>query len=133
MFWRRFKTYLIGFGLGLLIVYVIFGDRELNSWVPQKRILTAIDSSEVEISKRALCMMNCLKLEEEEWKNIQKNAKVDFSESNTRRKPCPIYRLHAPYQGKSYQLLWEVCEKREKVKLLNISEKGANCHCEEAL
>lgn len=129
MFWHRLKIYLIGVGLGLLIVYVVFGDRELNTWTPQKRILTAIDSSEVSFSDRAVCMMQCLNLQENEWKEIQKTAEVDFSESATRSKPCPIYRLNANYRGKDFLLIWEVCEKKGKVKMLNLIEKGRNCDC----
>lgn len=120
---------MIGFGLGLLIVYVIFGDRELNTWTPQKRVLTAIDSSEVSFSERAICLMQCLQLQENEWRAIQKTAEVDFSESATKRKPCPNYRLNAIYREKNYALIWEVCEKEGKVKLLTIVEAGKNCDC----
>tara|TARA_R110002072_G_scaffold180888_6_gene336948 strand:+ start:2001 stop:2369 length:369 start_codon:yes stop_codon:yes gene_type:complete len=120
---------MIGFGLGLLIVYVLFGDRELNTWTPQQRILTAIDSSEVSFSDRAICLIKCLQLQDNEWKEIQKTAKVDFSESATKRKPCPSYRLNATYREKSYVLIWEVCEKQERVKLLTIVEEGRSCDC----
>lgn len=128
-FWRRLRTYLIGVGLGLLIVYLIFGDRELNSWTPQKRVLTAIDSSEVTISERAICQLTCLKMNEADWKKVQQKASVNFSESSTKKKPCPVYKLESNYLDSDFVLMWKVCEKDEKVDLLSITKKGADCKC----
>jgi len=128
-FWRRLRTYLIGVGLGLLIVYFIFGDRELNSWTPQKRILTAIDSSDITISDRAMCQLACLEMNEADWKKVQQKASVNFSESSTKKKPCPVYQLESKYLENDFKLIWKVCEKDEKVDLLSITKKGTNCAC----
>jgi len=128
-FWRRLRTYLIGVGLGLLIVYLIFGDRELNSWTPQKRILTAIDSSDVTISERAICQLTCLKMNKADWEKVQHNASVNFSESSTKKKPCPVYKLESNYLDNDFVLMWKVCEKDEKVDLLSITKIGTDCAC----
>jgi len=128
-FWKRLRTYLIGVGLGLLIVYFIFGDRDLSSWTPQRRVLTTIDSSEVSISERAKCQLACLNMQEEDWKKVQHEAEVNFSESNTKKKPCPIYQLGSNFKESDFLLIWEVCEDQEKVKLMGISKKGVNCQC----
>lgn len=128
-FWRRFKLFSIGLGLGIVVVIVFFGSRDFNTWTPQSRILTTIDSSSVSISKRSLCQLNCLSLEAEEWKLIQATATVDLSESNTRREPCPVYYLRSTYKEERYILLWEVCENEEQVELLSISRSGKKCNC----
>ncbi len=128
-FWRRFKTYLVGVGLGLLITYIFFGDRDISFWTPQNRVLTAIDSSEVSISPKAICQLACLNLQDDKWKEVQALASVDFSESQTQEKPCPIYKLRAIYQDENYLLLWEVCEGDEKVKMLEVQKSNSICNC----
>ena len=128
-FWRRFRTYLIGVGLGLLIVYVIFGDRELNTWTPEKRIMTTIDSSAVSISPRAICQLKCLGLEDKKWVGIQQASDINFSESNPQKKPCPVYRLENKSNEGEYTMMWEVCENEERVELLSVSKKGVGCDC----
>lgn len=128
IFLRRLRTYLIGVGLGLVIVYVIFGDRELNTWTPEKRIMTAIDSSTVSVSSRAACQLQCLELENKAWVAIQQQAAVNFSESDTQKEPCPIYRLEYK-EEEEYTMIWEVCEADEKVEMLSINKKGVSCNC----
>ncbi len=128
-FWRRLRTYLVGVGLGLVIVYVMFGDRELNTWTPEKRIMTAIDSSSVTISTRAACQLKCLGLENRKWVELQQRASVNFSASNTQKTPCPIYHLEDKNETAEYLLIWEVCESEEEVEFLSITQKGKNCDC----
>ncbi|MBD99072.1 MAG: hypothetical protein CMO34_04440 [Verrucomicrobia bacterium] len=128
-FWRRLKLFSIGLGLGVIAVIIFFGNRDFNTWTPQARILTTIDSSAVEISARTICQLNCLNLEKEEWKSIQSTAKVNLTESNTRKKPCPVYQLNSNYKEEEYTLIWEVCEHDERVNLLSISRSDKKCNC----
>lgn len=128
-FWRRLRIYLVGVGLGLLIVYVFFGDRDLSGWTPQGRILTAIDSSNVTISPRAKCQLECNQMAMDEWRMVHTAASVDFSESSTQKKPCPVYRLNSKLENGDYQLIWEVCEQEERVELLSFVKHGVDCNC----
>lgn len=125
-FWKRFRLYLFGFGLGLLFVYGVFGDRDVTSWLPERKILTAIDSSQVSITKRALCQLNCNGFSENDIPSLMDAADIDFGESETQREPCPIYNI-TTQEGK-YFMKWEVCEADEKVKLL-LFEAGGKCAC----
>jgi len=128
-FWRRFRLYLLGVGLGLILVMIFFGSRDWTSWTPESRVLTAIDSSSVSISDRANCQLKCLNLDQAKLLEIQAQAKVDFSESNAKAKPCPVYRLDSRFEERDYQLIWEVCESAEKVQLLNLIKVGHTCAC----
>lgn len=127
-FWRRFRTYLVGVGLGLLLVYVFFGDRDFYSWTPEGRVLLAIDSSEVTISALAKCQLSCLQIDQDSLQRLMDNATVDFSESETSKKPCPIYKIkHIGNEG-VLNLEWEVCENKEKVKLMIVGS-AKDCDC----
>lgn len=128
-FWRRFRLYLLGVGLGLILVMIFFGSRDWTSWTPESRVLTAIDSSSVELSERAKCQLRCLNLEQADLTKIQANGKVDFSESNVEAKPCPVYRINSRFKERDYQLIWEVCESAEEVQLLNLIKLGHTCNC----
>lgn len=107
----------------------MFGDRELNTWTPEKRIMTTIDSSTVSISSRAACQLKCLGLEDKKWVEIQQGSDIVFSESNTQKKPCPIYRLENNSESAEFIMMWEVCENDEKVEMLSVSKKGKICDC----
>ena len=128
-FWRRLKIYLIGFGLGLIIVYIIFGKRDLDAWMPQQRVLSLIDSVEISLSKKASCQLNCLGMEPAMLDELREVADVDFSESHVRKKPCPIYHLNSKYEGKNYLMIWEVCEKDGRASLHSLQEEGRKCTC----
>ena len=128
-FWKRLRTYLVGVGLGLLIVYIIFGDRDLTAWTPQGRVLTTIDSSSQSYSDLALCQMQCLHISDSILFQIQDEANVDFSESDTRKKPCPEYKLYSAFESNNYVLRWKVCEDQEEVELLSIVSLERECPC----
>jgi hypothetical protein len=126
-FWRRFRLYLLGVGLGLLLVFIFFGQRDWTSWTPEGRVLLAIDSSAQSYSERAICQLKCLELDSADFSAIQEVASVDFSESSPRNKPCPIYRLRSEYKEEQYILIWKVCEKDEAVELISIMKPGKVC------
>ncbi len=128
-FWKRLRTYLVGVGLGLVMVYFFFGDRDLSFWTPQGRVLIAIDSSSQVISEKAVCQLACYGFSDTTLWDIQSMASVDFSESDTRKEPCPIYTLKSIWQDEVYTLIWEVCESAEEVELLSLERLKANCPC----
>ncbi len=126
-FWRRFRTYLVGVGLGLLLTYVFFGDRDFHSWTPEGRVLLAIDSSEVSFSDKAKCQLLCLDISKDSLLKIQDDAMVDFSESETHKDPCPVYTIKHVINNGMLKLEWEVCENEEKVELISISSTAHSC------
>ncbi|KAA3651886.1 MAG: hypothetical protein DWP98_02115 [Bacteroidetes bacterium] len=128
-FGRRLRTYLVGVGLGLLMVYIFFGDRDLTTWTPEGRVLIAIDSSTHIISDLAKCQMQCLVLSDSSIYKIQEVADVIFSESSTQKKPCPIYKIKSTWKEEKYSLTWEVCEFDEVVTLNSILKEGTECGC----
>lgn len=130
-FWKRLRMYFVGVGLGLIAVYFFFGDRDLDNWTPQSRVLNGIDSAEVTISKRALCQMNCLEISEVDVLSIKANAEVDFAESEPQQEPCPLYRLKSHWKERDYQLFYTLCESKQKAELISLIQIGKSCNCKE--
>lgn len=128
-FGRRLRTYIVGVGIGLLMVYVFFGDRDLTAWTPEGRVLRTIDSSEMILSDRAKCQLTCLNLTDSSIYKIQDNAEVKFSESSTRKEPCPVYKIESYWKEEQYKLIWEVCENEELVTLSSVLKEGKSCAC----
>ncbi len=77
---RRLRIYFIGFGLGLIMVYVLFlrhGDRDLDFWTPDQRVLEAIRMDSVfHISQPLICFTDCLELDSTEVAEFWTLAKV---------------------------------------------------------
>jgi hypothetical protein len=127
-FWKRFKFFAIGLTLGTLVVYVIFGSRDLTSWTPQGRVLITIKQAEFKATDKAECQIACLGLERDSIAKILiKGADVDFKKSETQKKPCPIYDITIAEAELHYKL--EMCERDSLVNLLSIDKKGLVCDC----
>lgn len=77
---RRLRIYFIGFGLGLIVVYMTFlrnKDRDLDFWTPSQRVLESIRSDERFQKSRELdCYAQCLSLDSATIKSLWKDAKV---------------------------------------------------------
>ncbi|NCP46581.1 MAG: hypothetical protein GW818_09240, partial [Flavobacteriales bacterium] len=59
-FINRLKFYLIGFGLGCVMVWAIFysGDDARSSWLPEGRVLEFIEDTELKIiNKHIACVL----------------------------------------------------------------------------
>ena len=127
-FWKRFKFFAIGLILGTLVVYVIFGSRDLTSWTPQGRVLITIKQAEFKATGKAECQIACLGLERDSIAKILiKGADVDFKKSETQKKPCPIYDITIAEAELHYKL--EMCERDSLVNLLSIDKVGLACDC----
>jgi len=127
-FWKRFKFFAIGLTLGTLVVYVIFGSRDLTSWTPQGRVLITIKQAEFKATQKAECQIACLGLERDSIAKILiKGADVDFKKSETQKKPCPIYDITIADAQLHYKL--EMCERDSLVNLLSIDKVGLACDC----
>ncbi len=129
-FLRRLKLFAIGLGLGLVLVLIFFGSRDWMGWTPQSRVLDGLDSAQVVFSPRVQCQLKCLGIKKEEINDIRKQAKVDFSESNARKQPCPVYHLIIEEESSRLnKLIYQLCEKEKQAELLSISRKGTTCGC----
>ena len=91
-FTQRLKYYLIGFGLGLFLVFLLFKDRTW-SWLPENRVLDFIVEHPILVDKNVYpSLVDTIDLGKEVF-NIVLNGSVDFSRSNTSG-DIKLYHLH---------------------------------------
>lgn len=81
LFLRRLKFYSIGIGLGIIIVLVFFGDREIScAYFPNQRVLKKITSNTVFFPAES-CLSDTTGL----LKSLATQGRVDFGKSKINR------------------------------------------------
>lgn len=90
-FVRRLKYYGLGFGIGLIAVFLIFGNRACN-WGPKQRIKTSILERVVVINELNDSIKNSLKLSDSEVMDLIEKMDIDFSESK-KDNPLKVYKF----------------------------------------
>lgn len=85
-FAKRLRYYIIGFGMGILVCFAIFGQRGCD-WTPSNRVLKQIATSQILITDSVRCILAENKIEEDEIFKVLNNGSVIFSESKTHQVP----------------------------------------------
>ena len=94
-FLNRLKFYLIGVGLGILVVLAIFKDRSLTSWTPKNQVLKEIAEGDVIIDDLVLCCINHYGIEsKKDIDSLFANANVDFKNSDVTDHERRKYKLY---------------------------------------
>ena len=87
----RIKYYLVGFGFGLVIMYMIFGNRGC-SWLPENRIKNMIAEKEILIGDSLQEVMNCAQVTNNDiYRLLNEDGDVDLSKSFTNVYPKKYY------------------------------------------
>lgn len=77
---RRLRIYFTGFGIGLVLVYVIFGrddNRDLDIWTPSQRVLEDIrNDTSFQSSNELACFVDCLGLDSNAVRSLWKDSEV---------------------------------------------------------
>lgn len=111
-FLRRLLWYGIGLGLGVLLVYAVFGDREMEcSYFPNDRVLTELHRKPTRGADSAV------------WSQVGSDStvlkafltlgEVDFASSKTRTRHkanVPAYWIDLEFRERTWRGLWEVRE-----------------------
>jgi hypothetical protein len=82
---RRIFLYLFGVGLGIIVSFLFFGDREVDfSYLPNARTVKHLRNQELRISEQAICQLECVGVSQLFFENIfnQADLEVDFNSSD---------------------------------------------------
>ena len=86
-FWKRLRVYLLGLGIGSLMVLFFFGDRGCGGWLPGNRVKTSIMETTFVTSDRINCKLYCNEFTAESIANLVVRGSVNFEKSKTKENP----------------------------------------------
>lgn len=102
---QRFKRYLLGFGLGIILVLFFFGNRgdSIKGWLPNERVMKRLRETQLQLPDSLKCRLKCANLDSTSVKNLFEDGNVRFRRSETKQEP-KIYRVDFEQHSSPVQL-----------------------------
>ncbi|MSP69622.1 MAG: DUF4258 domain-containing protein [Bacteroidetes bacterium] len=129
---RRIKLYLIGFGLGCVICFVLFRNRDLSAFLPGPRVLKFISlAKKIDADSTLLCKLKCAGISIEDIRNAAATGDVDFDKSNTHKEPHHEYDMNLIVKGQQLEFYFSANMVDSTAQLLKIypALDGSKCGC----
>ncbi len=130
-FLGRLKFYGFGFGLGLLVVYAIFGTRSCTT-PNQLKMEELVVMQQVQFSPLAKCKLNYLRKNEQLLKIELRHFEVNYDLSTVRKKPCGEYFVQPKEEFASqynYKIVIYDCDTITKINDISILSPNT-CTCQ---
>lgn len=112
-FWKKLLIYLIGVGLGVLLVIFIFGDRNFTfPYFPNARVLQHLRDNTHIISADMQAQLDAAGLDTADIHQMLLKGDVDFSKSEVHNEgPCHTYWVdYEREKEKSFSTVWKNCD-----------------------
>lgn len=129
-FLKRLKFYAFGFGIGLLIVYVMFGTRSCVS--PNEQKMQELVFQQFKLSEKAQCKLKCLHKNEMLLKIELRHFEVNYDLSSVHKEPCGEYFVEPKKDFASqynYKLVVYDCDTITRIDDINITSTNT-CSCQ---
>ncbi len=132
---RRIKLYLIGFGIGIFICYMMFfrhGSRDLSGWLPGSRVMKFIGLSKtLDADSSLTCKLNCAGISMDDIRKATVDGDVDFSKSQTDKEPNKEYDVKLKVKGQQLEFYFSTNLKDSTVRILQVYPPldGSKCGC----
>lgn len=126
-FQDRLKLYMIGFLVGLLLVYVMFGNRSCVSLSEVK--MAELKRQSFKTTEEVKQQLKCVHKTPAMLKSELEFFEIDFDKSQPREKPCRIYYLQPKEKFKQfypYHLIVKDCDETTLVTQMNF-QKQISC------
>ena len=130
-FLGRLKFYAFGFGLGLMVVYAIFGTRSCTT--PNELKVQELAFQYMELSDKAKCKLRYMKKDEHVLKlELRAFFEVNYDVSRIHEKPCGEYYVEPKKEHAAdikYKLLALDCDTITRINDISITSKNT-CTCQ---
>ncbi len=115
---KRIGYYLGGFSIGLVILaFFLSGKKTSCAYFPEERVLKSLRLKPYQISPEAEASLTQMQGDSILINRLLKMGSVNFSESETRRKPCGFYVIYGKREtGEELKIELENCEKLVTIK-----------------
>ena len=108
---KRFGYYFGGFAIGLVILaFFLNGKKASCDYGPDARVLKNIRTKTLEYSAEATAFMRLKGIDTTKINYILYKGDINFSDSDTRHKPCGIYVVEGYYKDQEIILTIENCD-----------------------
>jgi hypothetical protein len=124
-FRKRLLYYLIGFGLGLFLVFAfILRNKKIDFWTPSGMIKSRIAEKPFSTTPKADCQLKCLKLYPDFVLMKVQDASIKFEPGKEIKQQCKTYTM----THKGTTMVFKICP--NEVFLESITELGDSCKCD---
>ena len=107
-FLKRLLFYILGIGLGTLIVLAFFGERDFDyAYGPNARVRKTFRTKSVDSTQMNWPDLNLAK--DSAYFHAVVKGRVNFGESEPRKEPCGSYTLYFSCEDNPYKMVLENC------------------------
>ncbi len=130
-FLKRLKYYLIGVGLGtVMVIFMLSGRDDIQcAYFPNARVLKNISEKKLEFTEKAQCQYNCMGYTEVTMGNLLKAGDVDFGKSETKKDSCNVYFVTSKFNDKKVTAYFKNCDSVATVLKFDLPVI-ASCDCD---
>lgn len=122
-FVRRLKYYGIGFGIGLIFVFVFFQNRGC-SWLPSNRVKNSFLDRLIVVPVDEMDVLKAKGLTEKDLVQVLNDGEVNFTESKKEGNP-QVYSMEKEFKGKGKLKFYFSLPKESFISEIHFSEKSA--------
>ena len=128
--WRRIRLYLFGFGIGLLCVYFIYGNKNIKVLTPGMLKLDQLAGQTILYTDTALCEMKCGNVSKDEVKQAMTDGKVDTKKSISFHVPHPMFNFTGNTPGgRKLNIICIQIDTVTRVTMVRDMAKQDTCKC----
>lgn len=123
-FKKRLRYYLIGFGLGSVMIFFVFGNRAC-SWLPENRVKNMIAEKKIIVGDSVWALMNCQGVDADDiYRFLNADGDVDFGDSQPREYP-KIYLFRGEKNNEELEISFALYDEYSEVVSFEFNQK--NC------